>query len=286
MPTPSYQQSEIPDINLNKSAGGPGTPRVYSGAWRQTSGYVDRALPPAPGVDIAHAFPDMRDPGQVPAGYPRVDYPPTFLTEPSDETYNEAADTPGMILDFEPRAHDVGDPDTIQIAPMPGTDEPPPRSLAHLLDRGAVAKQLFAPPTMRASDELWWTGRWEQGEVQTGSVTASLRGANSLPVNNPEGFRLGWSVKRNMNREMFHNFWPHTERIMQPAGAAKAVDSPAMTAAQSNRYTSPFAWRSFSGGRAQQFPLLRRQPPDSWDVDQTNDGLGQASDIPGDWVVD
>jgi hypothetical protein len=230
-------------------------------------------------------MPDMRDPGQVPAGYPRVDYPPTFLTEPQDAAWTYAQDQPGLVLDAEPRAHDVGDPDVLQSSPMAGTDEHPPEASAHMIDRGLPARMYFARPMSRADDEEWRTDRWEQGEIQTGSVTSSLRGTNSLPVNNPEGFRIGWSVKRFMHREMPHEQMEHTERILHPLTAARAAASPAMTAAQSNRYTSPFAWKSFYGARAQQFPLLRRQPPEAYDVDQTNDGLNQPSDIPGDWVV-
>lgn len=230
-------------------------------------------------------MPDIRDPNQVPAGYPRVDYAPTFLTEPQDAAWAYAQDQPGLILDYEPRAHDVDDPDVYQVAPQPGVPEPPPDARAHLIDRGAGARQYYAPAIGRAQDEQYRTDRWEQGEIQTGSVDASLRGANSLPINNPEGFRIGWSVKRFMHREMPHEQMEHTERIMHPLTAASAVDSPAMTAAQSNRYTSPFAWRSFSGARNLQFPLLRRQPPESYDVDQTNDGINQPSDIAGDWVI-
>lgn len=285
MPAPSYTPSDIPSLDLSRTAT-VGSPRVYSGAWRNNTGYVDRSAPPAPGVDPRHGLPDLRDPGQVPAGYPRVDYAPTFLTEPVDDAYVYAVDTPGLVLDVEPITHDADDPDTYQVAPMPGVDEPPPQSPAHARDRGMPARMYYNLPMQRASDEVWETKRHEQGEIQTGSTTSALRGANSLPVNNPEGFRIGWSIKRWANREMFHNYWPHTERILQPSGAAKAAYSPAMTAAQSNRYTSPFPSKSFWGSRAQQFPLLRRQPPDSWDVDQTNDGLNQAYDIPTDWVID
>lgn len=289
MPTPSYQPAETQRLDLSRTATS-GSPRVYSGAWRNSTSYSDRALPPAPGVDLSHAFPDMRDPGQVPAGYPRVDYAPTFLTQPTDDAYAWALDEPGLILDFEPRAHDVDDPDVLQSYADYAVPEPSPEATAHMIDRGLPARMLYAPPIGRANDESWETKRWEQAPINAGSVTSSLRGTNSLPVNNPDGFptgpgQYGFSVKRFMNREMFHNFWPHTERVLHPAGAARAAASPAMTAAQSNRYTSPFAWKSFYGTRAQQFPLLRRQPPDSWDVDQTNDGVNQPSDIPGDWVV-
>jgi hypothetical protein len=233
-----------------------------------------------------HLQPDALDPGQVPAGYPRVDYPPTFLTQPQDDAWAHELDTPGLVLDTEPITHDAGDPDVIQSYPEFGVPEPPPKSTAHLIDRGLPARMLFAPPIGRASDEKWDTQRWEQGEISTGAIAASLRGTNSLPINNPDGFRLGWSVKRWMHREMPHEEFKHTERALHPVTAGRAVVSPAMTPAQSNRYTSPFAWRSFYGTRAQQFPLLRRQPPDSWDTDQTNDGLNQVSDIPADWVVD
>lgn len=230
-------------------------------------------------------MPDLRDPGQVPAGYPRVDYAPTFLTEPQEASWAYAVDQPGLILDYEPRAHDVADPDVYQSAPGLASPELSPEASAHLIDRGAVSRQYYAPAIGRANDEQYRTDRWEQGEVSTGSVDATLRGANSLPINNPDGFRIGWSVKRFMHREMPHEQMEHTERVMHPLMAAKAVESPAMTAAQSNRYTSPFPWRSFYGARAQQFPLLRRQPPEAYDVDQTNDGINQPSDIVGDWVV-
>lgn len=284
MPAPQYTPAAPQTLDLSRTAR-TGAPRVYSGAWRQQTSYQDFALAPAPGVDPSHLRPDMPDPGQVPAGYPRVDYAPTFLTQPQDDAYAHELDTPGLILDYEPRAHDVGDPDVEQTAPMSGSPELPPSALAHLIDRGLPARMLYAPPIGRASDEKYETRRWEQGEIQTGSVTSALRGTNSLPVNNPEGFRIGWSVKRYMNRNMFHNYWPHTERILHPVTAAAAVRSPAMTAAQSNRYTSPFAWISSYTTRNLQRPLLRRQPPEAWNVDQVDDGMADSSDVASDWVI-
>jgi hypothetical protein len=145
---------------------------------------------------------------------------------------------------------------------------------------------LYAPPIGRAADEMYRTDRWEQGEIQTGSTVSALRGTNSLPVNNPDGFRIGWSVKRFMHREMPHEEFKHTERILHPVTAAAAVSSPAMSAAQSNRYTSPFAWLSSYTTRNLQRPILRRQPPESWNVDQTDDGMADMSSVVTDWVVD
>lgn len=260
------------------------TGQAYTGAWRNATAYSDRALPPGPGVDPSHMRPEDPDPGTVVAGYPRVDHPPYYLTQAPDDAYAFELDTPGLILDTEPITHDAGDPDVTHPAPIPGAESRPPDVSAHQLDRGAQLLQIYADPAMRAADERPVTERWENKPVAVPSLTAVQRGTNSLDVNNPEGFRDGWLIKRYYHRELPHEWQKHTERALYPAGAASAVVSPAMSPAQSNRYTSPFAWRSFWGSKAQQFPTMRRQPPDSWE-DQTSDGTEQQSDVPGDWVV-
>jgi hypothetical protein len=228
--------------------------------------------------------PDAPDPGQVVAGYPRVDYAPLYITTLSDDAYAHALDTPGVILSVEPETHDAGDPDVRHPAPIAGAESRPPDVTAHALDRGATLLQTYQDPAMRAHDERPVTERWEDTPDLTPSVTASLRGTNSLKENNPEGYRFGWLVKRYYHREMPHEYFKHTERALHSAGAAKAVNSPAMSAAQSNRYTSPFAWRSFYGTKNWQSPLMRRNPPEAWD-DQTQDGTESPSDVPADWVV-
>lgn len=259
--------------------------QAYTGAWRAATKYSDRALPPGPGVDPSHMQPDAPDPGQVSAGYPRVDHPPLYLTEQPDASYAFELDTPGLILSTEPETHDAGDVQVVHPSPFPGAEFGPPSGSAHSLDRGAQLLQLYADPSMRAQDERPATERWESAPLETPSVDAALRGTNSLPQNNPEGYRYGWLVKRYYHRELPHEFQRHTERAMYPAGAARAVDSPAMSAQNSNRYTSPFAWRSFYGTRNWQRPIMRRNPPEAWN-DQTADGMTEASDVPGDWVVD
>jgi len=258
---------------------------AYTGAWRNATAYSDRALPPAPGADPSHMHPEDPDPGTVVAGYPRVDYPPLYLTTTPDDSYAFELDTPGLILDVEPRAHDVGDPEVIHQSPIPGAEFGPPSMDAHAIDRGAQLSQIYADPSMRAADERPITERWEQAPIEIPSLTAIQRGTNSLDVNNPEGYRNGWSIKRYYHRRMMHENMRHTERALYPAGAASAVVSPAMSPRNSNRYTSPFPWSSFYGTRNQQLPIMRRQPPDAFAVDQTNDGTDQPSDIPTDWVV-
>jgi hypothetical protein len=232
--------------------------------------------------------PDAPDSGQVWAGYPRVDYAPYFLTQASDDSYAHELDTPGVILNVEPEGHDVGDPDVIHPSPMPGAlTFPNTDTSAHSLDRGAQLLQIYADPSERAEDERPVTARWEQDAIERVSDTALKRGTNSLPENNPDGYRLGWSVKRFYHRWLPHEYQKHTERAIHPydTTASAAVKSPAFTAEQSNRYTSPFAWTSFYGTRNMQFPIMRRQPPDAFAVDQGNDGTDEVSEVPADWVI-
>jgi hypothetical protein len=279
-------------LTRNRRPTVPATGGTYTGAWRNAHLYSDRALPPGPGVDPSHMRPDAPDPGQVVAGYPRVDHPPMYLTTTPDDAYAFELDTPGVILSTEPITHDAGDPDVHHSSPIPGAEwtSRPPSLAAHALDRGAQLEQLYAPFTSRAHDERPETVRWEDSSDQKPSTVAALRGANSLKENNPEGFPTGTGENGHLVKRFYHRFMPHerfvhTERALYPAGAASAVVSPAMTPANSNRYTSPFAWRSFYGTRNWQTPLMRRNPPEAWN-DQTADGTDSTSDVPADWVID
>lgn len=265
---------------------------TYTGAWRSTSTYSDVRRSLAPGVDPSHLRPDLPDPGQVAAGYPRVDLPPTYLTDDLDTDMAVGMDTPGLVLDTEPITHDASDPDAIQPSPGYGGfgAEFTPTSVAHAIDRGRAMVGQHEEPQMRASDEEPRTERWEDRPAQHGSTLAALRGENSLPENNPEGFPTGTSeyghlVKRFYHRRMPWEQFTHTERMLRFGGAGKAVVSPAMGPAESNRYTSPFAWKSFYAGALLQGPLMRRQPPDAW-ADQESDGTDQVSDIPSLWTAD
>lgn len=267
---------------------------TYTGAWRATSAYTDRRVALAPGVDPSHLYPDEPDPGQVSAGYPRVDLPPTYLTDDLDADIAVGLDTAGLVLDTEPIAHDVGDPEAIQPSPGYGGAgaDFSPTMVAHAMARGREMVGQHEEPQMRAADEEPRTERWSNKPVNRGSTLAVLRGDNSLPENNPDGIPTGTSedgeghlVKRFYHRVMPWEQFKHTERMLRPAGAAKAVNSPAMGIMESNRYTSPFAWRSFYAGALLQGPQMRRQPPDAWD-DQTTDGTEQVSDPSNLWTAD
>jgi hypothetical protein len=272
------------------------SPTVYSGAWRSQSRFIDRALAPNPGVDPSHSRRDIPDPGQISLGNPRADQPPLFLTEGPDDSYAYEIDTPGLNLDIEPYTHDAGDEEPFHPTGQVGQvatagyrvmAEPyQDASLGpHNVDRGGVTAHNYINVDLRDSTENWQTTRFEN-QPTTGDLTvAALRGTNSLPENNPDGYRNGWVIWRRMNRQMFRDERTHTERPYRPITAARSVQSPDMTAANSNRYTSPFSWQAAAYKLTEQFPMLRRTPP-AWDQSNISDGSeGTAEDL-STWTVD
>jgi hypothetical protein len=262
------------------------SPLAYSGAWRAQSGYIDRALAPGPGVDPSHMRPDAADLGRVPEGRPRADYPPLYLTEDPAAAYAWAVDTPGVVLDLEPVTHDAGDPDVLHPAPVQGAEGSvvPPGAVAHQVDRGGALKTSYSPRSGRAHDERYETPRFETPPTQGDLSVANHRGTNSLPQNNPEGYRLGWTVWRRHNRRMFYDYRQHTERLLHPAGAQAAQESPALERGRANRYTSPFPWNRQTKVSAPQSPTQRRDPP-PWDQAVLTDGSEDPDQDFADWVV-
>lgn len=260
------------------------SPLAYSGAWRAQTTYVDRALAPNPGVDPAHMRRDVPDPGQVPTGHPRADYAPMYLTEDTDDSYRWEVDTPGVELDFEPITHDPHDPEIHHPAPIPGAEPGLPSITAHAIDRGVPLLNNYTPKSQRASDERWITERWEQPAVQGDLTVSALRGTNSLRENNPDGYRLGWSHKRYIHRELPHERYRHDERPIHPVVAGSAVQSPAMSADEANRYVSPFSWNARARGALLLSPFARRTPVSASETVIT-DGTEDVSEVPGDWVV-
>lgn len=240
----------------------------FTGAWRAKHSYVDLPALPGPGVDPAHMRVDEPESGsRPPSGAPRMDIGPETLQDVNE--YDEF-DTPGLILDVEPLTHDDGD---ISF-PVP--------SPAHMIDRGAVDRNTYQLPAMRKFDEQYHTTRDENLPVIGDLTTATMRGDNSLPLNNPDGVRPGFTVWRRMTRRAFSNGdRRHDERMLQPMTAAKAVQSPPMT--NTNRYTSPFGWNSKNLGVKFQLPLQRRQPP-GWDESTISGPDDNDQEIPT-WVI-
>lgn len=112
------------------------------------------------------------------------------------------------------------------------------------------------------------------GGVITGQALRSLRGRNSLAVNNPgteDGpdtgnyVRQGWDLSRYSDRSMKRRGITHTKRELHVNVAETGVDSPGMP----GPYTSPFSsFGSLKVGTAK--PGVRREPR-PWDEDVSTD---------------
>jgi ribonucleoside-diphosphate reductase alpha chain len=91
-----------------------------------------------------------------------------------------------------------------------------------------------------------------------GSRAALVRGKNSLPENNPDGYRFGVRFYRWVDRRMYRPRIVHTARPA-PVRTARGINaSPPLESP--NRTTSPFSWNARARQRTISAPLQRRQP--------------------------
>lgn len=113
------------------------------------------------------------------------------------------------------------------------------------------------------------------GGVITGQALRSLRGRNSLVVNNPgteDGpsgsgnyVRQGWELSRWTDRPMRRRGLSHTKRVLHVNTAEVGADAPGLP----GPYASPFPqWGSLRVGTAR--PGVRREPR-PWDEDVATD---------------
>lgn len=263
----------------------------YSGAWRTArtsradgTRYTDP--PPklgAPELSALHMEPTPEEPGaRPPWAVVHQEDVPAWLTDPGD-AYDpiHPAEARGLVLDHEPEGHEgysgAGAGQSLREAQAAG-------NAARSIDRGADARQLYRAPRMRASDEVRTTSAEVLEPISSGSALGTVRGRNSLPENNPEGFRTGVRIRRwterKIPRENLRHHNPHPLRLNT---AAAANVSPAPTGDAYNRNTSPFSSNIYSRTRVMQSPVARRSPR-AWDEDVVTDGTETAA-VPESYVV-
>lgn len=242
----------------------------FSGGWRNRRLYVDqpRALG-RPELAQLHANPDHLEPGsRPPYASPRLQPGPPTLEDPGT-AYDPVgpAQAPGVVLDHESVSHEgdggAGGGQTLYRAQAAA-------NRARSVDRGAARRQVWEEPLARSHDETHTTERLTVDPISGGSRVAAMRGRNSLPENNPEGFRYGIRVQRWANRRIWLRQRRHDLRPLVPFVAAAAVDSPPMT--DGNRYTSPYGWTIRSKKRVFSMPMQRRNPRD-YDEEVISDGV-------------
>lgn len=205
---------------------------------------------------------------------------PNWVIDAGDGYDLEApARTPGLILDTTPVSHENGPEGRIgESATGAGQSGKASRregNRARSQDFGAAARMLHNPVKTRGVTETRETVALELTPISSGSAMGVLRGDNSLPENNPDGFRNGRRIQRWQNRKIpqsglrRHNL--HPLRIVT---AQSPNSSPARPPDEANRLTSPFGLNMSSRRRTAQSPVARRVPR-PWDDDAVTDGSAQ-----------
>ncbi len=206
---------------------------------------------------------------------------PGWVLDPGDSYDLESpARTPGLVLDTTPIARNYG-PEGRITESATGAGQSPAAARregnrARSQDLGAADRQLHKPVTTRGVTETRETVELELTPISAGSRIATLRGDNSLPENNPDGFRNGRRIQRWQNRKIPHSgLRRHSAHPLRIVTAAAPNQSPARPPAEANRYSSPFGLNVLSRTRQAQAPVARRVPR-PWDESAVTDGAGQS----------
>lgn len=248
---------------------------AYTGAWRNQRTRVDRARPLGhPELAQLHMHTDWTPPGaRPPYAAPRTDIGPEDIRDPGT-AYDPVTprQAPGNPLDHSPEGHQGWAAPGGVIGSRPGPSRATGNA-ARSVDRGAALRQLWRQPKGRSADDQRETRMLTLQPVTDGSRVGAFRGRNSLPENNPDGYRVGQRVQRIMNRKIPTRWRRHELRPLRPRLAAAATVSPPM--AEGNQYTSPFGWTDRARSRTVQSPTERRAPR-PWDEDLTDDGVTET----------
>ncbi len=207
------------------------------------------------------------------------DQTPEYLQEYPDMDWL-VADTPGIVLDATPSDHNIGS----GTRALP--DDVSSQTVAYAqssVDYGADHKHTFNPPPFQDHTTRYLSARFEGVGSYGPSDEALKRGLNSLPENNPEGFRRGWVEQQFVDRKMYDPERVHDRRLVQPNVATVGTNQP--VPADAGPYNSPFASLARILTSVNQRPMVRREPPpisESVVTDGTEDMYDATS---GDWVA-
>ncbi len=250
---------------------------TFTGAWRRTQTRtdgstltVDAAALGHPELAELHMHPEPDDEGSRPPWAAVQGEPvPSFLLD-TDRAYDlDRARQPGLVLDQSPEGHEHG---ATTAGGQSREEAIRQGNAARSIDRGAVKRENYRERRMRAVDEVRTTDLLEVAPSSAGSRVFALRGDNSLPENNPDGYRVGARVQRWTERRIpgtyrrEHNPYPYRPRT---APAPNVSPPPGPDAA--NRYASPFFLNQRSRTRNLAQPMARRMPR-AWDEDTVTDG--------------
>ncbi len=236
---------------------------TFTGAWRARQFSVDpyERLHTAGADHVA----DSKDPNPTWIAPGDLDQVPEYVSGdyPEDPDWL-FADTPGVWVDATNyESHEA--PDSPMVAP----------------DEGAARQAGFAPPVLQSYDERYLGVRFEGIDKSPVNDAQLRRGLNADPINNPEGFRLGWVEQNFVDRKMYDPERIHDRRLNLPNTADVVANQPG----QPVPFGNPFAGLARAITSVSQRPMIRREPPpiDESVVDDGSENTYDATET--DWVV-
>lgn len=248
---------------------------AYSGAWKASVMY-DPAERVRHTADPAHSQTNTPDPNAA-----IYSAPPLQDVGVSGEFpgMDWVVQTPGMTGDQTPQTHTT-----------PGTQPSYPTELemqtasaaVHSQDFGAARARTYARPIIEQAGTTYSNPRFESLPAQVVDPIAGRRGLNSLPENNPEGFRQGYVDQYWVDRKFYVGERVHEQRPITP----NLAYVPGNTPPKGGAYNSPFDSAARAVRDVMTRPMVRREPTtisDQVATDGTAAGIVAAR--VDDWVV-
>jgi hypothetical protein len=246
-------------------------------AWREKAFYTD------PDERLHTADPShtekSEDPNITWDAPPAVENQPEYLYAQDLLNGDWVADNAGMVIDTTPVDHqDGGD----FAATAPGAETINANAATSGRSYGADHADTYAPPLVQDYTTQYLSPRFEGFGSPGQNPLTVTRGINSLPENNPDGFRRGWVEQTFVDRKLQAPAGRvHDRRLLTPNTAYSMSDQPPVGGTSGNPFTG--LARAFS--TIAQTPMIRREPVSMSDS-ITTDGSEQTYDeSPGDWMA-
>lgn len=251
----------------------------FGSAWREKAFYTDpdERLHVA---DPAHSQ-VTGDPNPIWNTPADINDQPDYLYDEDAVVGDFVSDATGMVFDTTPYNHSEGG----EFGVTPG-DVATAQSNASVAGRdfGASRQDNYAAPILQDSTTRYISPRFEGLEGTSVAPVALVRGLNSDPANNPEGFRRGWVEQTFTDRRMYDPERTHDRRLLTPNTAYVETDQAAIPGTSG----SPFSTLARSITNVNQRPMLRREPVSMSQSIET-DGSEQPEYMydaqPSDWVA-
>jgi hypothetical protein len=205
---------------------------------------------------------------------------PDYLYDEDAVVGDYVSDATGLVLDTTPTDHNDGGDFGISTTFV---DQGATNAASAGRSYGAERADTFQVPPFQDASTRYLSPRFEGLDGTAVAPVALLRGLNSDPANNPDGFRRGWVDQTFVDRRMYDPERTHDRRFLTPNVAfMESNQAPVPTTSG-----TPFDSLARSLRTISQRPQIRREPPsmsDSLMYDGSDEGYAYDTQ-PGDWVA-